>query len=81
VIDLYGFFICAHCRASSAAEITPDAAGCRNIVTPQNSIFERMLDLLFALNLHRLFVLKQAWPHACRIKKLRFPQVKPSLQI
>jgi hypothetical protein len=55
--------------------------GCSKSVTPQNSIFERMLDSWFALNLHRLFALKQTWPHACRIKKLRFLQAKPSLQI
>jgi hypothetical protein len=55
--------------------------GCHDIVAPQNSIFERMLDSWFALNLHRLFALKQTRPHACRIKKLRFPQVKPPLQI
>ncbi|AMO96730.1 hypothetical protein CFter6_4124 [Collimonas fungivorans] len=29
VLDLYAFFICAHCRASSAAEIAPDAAWLR----------------------------------------------------
>jgi hypothetical protein len=55
--------------------------GCSNIVAPQNSIFERMLGSQLALNLHRLFALKQARPHACRIKELRFPQVKSPLQI